>query len=107
MAFTRQHLHFREVNEDDLAMLRDWRNDPAMCAGWHDPSSVQTNDEQRNWYFSLNRENQAYLVEDEGGALLVGLLRFRLYPAARRAALTGTDVPTDLQGRGYGKRILR
>lgn len=105
MAFTKQGLWFSEVDEEDLDLLRTWRNDPTMSAGWHDPSSVQTHDEQRQWYFTLDRNNQAYMVEDGGET--IGLLRFRLFPAQRRAALTGTDVSLQHQGKGYGKRILR
>lgn len=108
MSFEKCGLRFREVDPNDLPFLRDWRNDPAMSGGWHDPSSVQTEDEQRQWYYTLNRENQAYIVEERlEGTEIVGLLRFRLYPAERRAALTGTDVPIHLHGKGYGKRILR
>ena len=105
MSFTRQGLIFREVEPTDLPLLRQWRNDEHMAQGWHDPVSIQTPHAQSDWYRSLDRSNQAFIAMDK--QLTVGLLRFRLDHANRRAALTGTDVAPDSQGAGYGKRILR
>lgn len=105
MAFVKNGLTFREVEISDLLVLRLWRNMPEMSAGWHHPISVQTTDQQMNWYRKLDAHNQAFMVVDT--AAIVGLLRFRLDPEDRRAALTGTDVAPNQQGKGYGKRILR
>jgi RimJ/RimL family protein N-acetyltransferase len=105
MGFVKNGLCFREVEESDLVFLRQWRNDPKMSAGWSDPISVQSPRQQEAWYSTLNRYNQAFVVEDKTAK--VGLLRFKLEPETRRAALTGTDVAREYQGKGYGKRILR
>lgn len=105
MAFRKCDLFFREVELNDLTLLRQWRNDPEMAQGWHDPRSVQTPEQQLVWYRTLDVNNQAYLAVDEGDR--IGFLRFRLDPINRRAALTGTDVAPGQQRKGYGKRILR
>src|SRR5271166_1628072 len=105
MGFIKNGLTFREVEESDLLTLRLWRNMPSMSGGWHDPTSVQTPSQQQAWYESLGPNNQAFMVEDT--SVVVGLLRFRLEPQYRRAALTGTDVAPNQQGKGYGRKILR
>ncbi len=103
MGFSKNGLVFREVEEFDLPRLRDWRNSPEMSAGWHDPGSVQTLEQQQRWYTSLDRSNQAFILEDQ--AVVVGLLRFRLYPGSH-SAITGIDVNPLCHSKGYGKRIL-
>lgn len=105
MAFDRNGLHFREIEYHDLAMLREWRNDPSMSAGWFDPRSVQNHERQLEWYLSLSRTNQAFIAEDEG--CYTGLLRFQLNYEHNEARLTGTDVNPRTHGKGYGKRILK
>lgn len=103
MAFNKNGLYFREVEESDLPVLRLWRNSPEMSAGWHSPESVQTEHNQRSWYLSLNANNQAFIAEDE--SVIVGLLRFKLYDG-QKSAITGIDVRPNTHGKGYGKRIL-
>jgi RimJ/RimL family protein N-acetyltransferase len=105
MAFTRSGLNFREVEEFDLEMLRQMRNDPRNAAGWRDPRSVQTPHNQEEWYKTLNALNQAFVVGD--GNETVGLLRFRLDYPMSEARMTGTDVMPEMTGQGYGRRILR
>ncbi len=105
MAFVRNGLHFREVEEFDLEWLRALRNDPRNTPGWRDPRSVQTVHVQDAWYMTLNNLNQAFVVGD--GNERVGLLRFRLDYPMSIAAMTGTDVMPELTGKGYGRRILR
>ena len=105
MAFSRNGLNFREVEEFDLEMLRQMRNDPRNVAGWRDPRSVQTPHNQEEWYKSLNALNQAFVVGD--GKETVGLLRFKLDYPMSEARMTGTDVMPWLAGKGYGRRILR
>lgn len=117
MAFKRQELLFREVEREDLALLRDLRNDPESWPGWRDPRSVQTMEEQEMWYQTLDREKQAFVVEDESVALRyidgdktdwrVGLLRFTIDPLTRTGAMVGCDVFEWARGKGYGKRIMR
>ena len=124
MAFDRNGLRFREVEENDLSWLRDLRNDPKNVAGWRDPRSVQTIHVQDAWYMSLNNLNQAFVVEDrsliereihpwermtmqEVDVVVIGLLRFRLDYPMSIAAMTGTDVRPERSGQGYGRRILR
>ena len=105
MAFVRNGLHFREVEEFDLEWLRALRNDPRNTPGWRDPRSVQTIHTQDAWYMTLNNLNQAFVVRD--GKATVGLLRFRLDYPISEACMTGTDVMPELAGKGYGRRILR
>jgi RimJ/RimL family protein N-acetyltransferase len=105
MAFHRNGLHFREVEEFDLAMLREMRNDPRNTSGWRDPRSVQTIHNQDAWYLTLDNLNQAYVVGDVDKT--VGLLRFRLDYPMSEARMTGTDVLPEVTGKGYGRRILR
>jgi len=105
VAFTRNGLKFREVEEFDLQWLRDFRNDPRNYVGWRDPRTVQTMKNQEEWYAALSPLNQAFVAAD--GKETVGLLRFRLDYPMSIAAMTGTDVLPDLTGKGYGKRILR
>lgn len=105
MAFDRNGLHFREVEPQDLDMLREWRNDPKMSAGWRDPRSVQTTLQQGKWYQQLNGVNQAFIMMD--GTLTVGLLRFKLDYDMNEAKVTGTDIAPDCHGKGYGKRMLK
>ena len=105
MAFTRQGLSFREVEEFDFEWLRALRNDPRSAGGWRDPRSVQTLHVQEEWYGSLNNLNQAFVAGD--GNQTVGLLRFKLDYAMSEARMTGTDVMPEMVGQGYGRRILR
>lgn len=105
--FHSQGLLFREVEHHDLSILRDWRNDHRMSAGWSDPRSVQTMQNQEDWYKTLGPNHQAFMVQDEARGELIGLLRLKPDPVNRRAALTGTDVSVEFQGQGYGKKILR
>ncbi len=105
MAFTKNGLRFREVEESDLSWLRYFRNDPRNYPGWRDPRTVQTMKNQEEWYASLSPLNQAFVVGD--GDETIGLLRFRLDYPMSIASMTGTDVLPDLVGKGYGKRILR
>src|SRR6266851_2897489 len=105
MAFTRNSLHFREVEPEDFDWLRQMRNDPRNAAGWRDPRSVQSINQQEEWYASLSNINQAFVAEDH--ETIVGLLRFRLDYNMSTAAMTGTDVLPELTGKGYGRRILR
>ena len=104
MAFHRNGLHFREVEEFDLEWLRALRNDPRSTPGWRDPRSVQTMHNQEEWLKTLNNLNQAFVVGD--GNERVGLLRFRLDYAMSEARMTGTDVMPEMTGQGYGRRIL-
>lgn len=102
--FERQGLTFREVEPVDLPLLREWRNDPRMQWGWHTPVSVQTPQQEKRWYDTLQGGvHEAYIAMD--GEQTVGLLRYRI--EGRQGALTGTDVAPDCQNKGYGKRILR
>lgn len=103
MGFLKNNLLFREVEESDLLILRKWRNNPDMAAGWHSPVSVQTPYNQEEWYRSLNANNRAYIVEEI--SQVIGLLRFQLYPN-QQAAITGIDVAPNAHSKGYGKRIL-
>ncbi len=111
MSFTRQQLHFREVDEADLSMLRDLRN--TAWAGYRDPTSVQTPDQQRAWYYSLGPDNQAYIVEDAAGSGVegmtsVGLLRFGNFDRVNRAVtITGVDVFIAHRSHGYATKIMR
>jgi RimJ/RimL family protein N-acetyltransferase len=119
MAFTRNGLRFREVEEFDLEWLRQLRNDERNTAGWKDPRSVQSIHVQDAWYMSLNNLNQAFVVEDPvkiadavetkefWKGKPIGLLRFRLDYPMSIAAMTGTDVLPEQTGHGYGRRILR
>ena len=114
MAFTRNALRFREVEPEDFDWLRQMRNDPRNAAGWRDPRSVQSINQQQEWYASLSNINQAFVAEDRvdtlpdtQAPLTVGLLRFRLDYAMSCAAMTGTDVLPQMTGKGYGRRILR
>jgi RimJ/RimL family protein N-acetyltransferase len=107
MGFNAEGMKFREVEPRDMGWLREMRNNPAMQAGWNSAVSVQTESQQWEWYATLDSLHQAFVATNSEGVDNIGLLRFRLDPPARRAALTGTDVLPDFQGKGYGKKILR
>lgn len=107
MSWIRCGLRFREVEESDLAMLRDMRNHVDMAPGRHTVVGVQTIDCQLAWYQTLDELNQAFIVVDDDAGYDVGLLRFTLDYREQRGALTGTDVWPGYQGQGYGRRILR
>src|SRR5947207_639785 len=104
--FIADGLTFREVEQDDLAWLRDMRNDPEMSLGWHDARSVQTMRRQQEWYASLGLEHQAFVVGN-ADVRSMGLLRFKLDNVNRAAHMCGMDVLREHRGAGIAKRMLR
>lgn len=135
MSFSRQNLLFREVEPSDLPMLRELRN--IAWAGYRDPTSVQTIEQEQRWYLSLNRDNQAFIACDATHAyeclckqtphtkqcvdahrarcreqavdpVAVGLLRFGGFDRENRAVIiTGVDVFPEHRSKGYAIRIMR
>lgn len=125
MAFQSNGLNFRELEPEDLPMLRNLRN--AECFGWRDNRGVQTIHEQEKWYRSLDKENLAFIAEgirtitpiadiqkdtevvvSDLKPAALGMLRISQFDwLHRNVALTGTDVFPDYEGMGYGTRILR
>jgi len=105
MGFTRQGLTFREVEPDDLQMLRDQRNHE--WSGYRDPLSVQTHECQQLWYESLGRDNQAFIVQDDSG-FIVGLVRFSSFDMLNRSVgITGVDVFPGNEGHGFATKIMK
>lgn len=104
MSFSRQSLHFREVDPNDLPALRDLRN--TEWSGYRDPTSVQTMEQEYRWYTSLGQDNQAFMILESG--VPVGLLRFGNFDRVNRAVtITGVDVFPDARGRGIATGVMR
>lgn len=104
--FTHQGLTFREVEPDDLAMLREQRN--VWWQGYRNPYPVMTMHNQQEWYRSLGPENLAFIAIAPGERTPIGLLRIsQLDHENRCASLVGCDVFPHARGNGYAAKIMR
>ena len=65
-------VRLRAIEEEDLARLHEWANDPElwpMLGGWHFPASMQS---QKKWFLSLETDssNQRFAIETIDGKLI-------------------------------------
>lgn len=102
--FRREGLVFREVEREDLELLRRNRNDESTWTTLGSPLPV-TPSGSDEWLESLGKSRFAFVVEDE--AVAVGFVRLDEIDFVNRSIRTGCDVFPEFRGRGYGKRIMR
>lgn len=105
----RQGLVFRPVERGDMEVLRAHRNE--SVGTFRDPMHAWEGD-QEDWFRSLNRERQAFMVFEgevfDGGTthLPVGLLRFTTFDWMNRSVhFGGCDVFAHARGRRIAVKI--
>jgi len=94
----------RAIEEDDLALLQKWANEPEICyllAGWHFPTSAK---DQLEWFkrLSVSSNHQRFAIEtpDMG---LIGTANLVDINWKDRNAFHGIMLgDKDIRGKGYG-----
>lgn len=100
----RQGLVFRPVEREDMEVLRAHRNE--SVGTFRDPMHAWPGD-QEDWFRSLNRDRQAFMVYDaDAPAVPVGLLRFTTFDWMNRSVhYGGCDVFAGARGKRYAVKI--
>ena len=107
------------VQEDDLAMLMEHRNDSSTWSGLSDVVPL-TMEKQRAWYESLIKDSsrQYFIVFLKAGDIhhgvavvikkesQIGLIRIRDIDLINRSAQVGCDVFLPFRGAGYSHKIM-
>ena len=99
---------FRAIERDDLAQLRDWRNDPEIRTRTREFRLLSMENQER-WYNGLHDDKNTimFAVTNEGNKLIgvVGLTYIDW--KNRRAEVSIYIGERDAQGKGYGIDALR
>lgn len=62
---TRGSVSFRQLEEEDLAMIRDWRNDPAVREGFREFRPLNMVNQKR-WFASLDERTIMFVITKRG-----------------------------------------
>ena len=106
---------FRPIEERDLELMRQLRNEESTWMSLTDPHLV-TERQQKLWfekittasdraYFSVFRVESTYPIKVIGE--FIGIIRMDEYDTTNRSARIGCDVVPEKRGIGYGTKIFK
>ena len=97
-------LNFRLVQEQDMELLLEWRNDPSTYIHFSKPQSV-AKDEHQRWFESMMDNSQRLIYIFENATERVGMVRLDKH-GEKPAELSWTVGPS-FRGRGFAKQMVR
>ena len=95
-------LNLRKVNKDDIELLYEWVNDPAVRNNSFNTGKIAFEDHKK-WFENtlLNEDRIIFILEDSNTP--VGQIRFDI---KEDKAYIDYSVSKDNRGKGYGKVLL-
>lgn len=93
-------IHFRELAEDDVPVIRSWHEDPELAGRYGGKAWPE-----KLWEIMRKDENRkCWLAVHDG--LIVGYVDFEIH-ADEKCAWIGLAVNPEIRGKGFGKAILK
>ncbi|MBI3978494.1 MAG: GNAT family N-acetyltransferase [Chloroflexi bacterium] len=96
----------RVVEENDLELMRQLRNDPSTWINLTDIDLIDA-ESQRRWFRGLaERRDRKYFVVCDDDHPFLGIVRMDEIDRLNRSIRVGCDIVPTLRGRGYGTKAF-
>ena len=113
--FWHEGVGFRPIEERDLELIRELRNEPTTWMSLTTVGQISTG-QQQTWfeglvrdssraYYTAVKEYQEFPVSSEGEFL--GIVRMDEIDRINRSIRVGLDIIPEKRGQGYGTRLMR
>jgi len=104
-----EKVYLREIREEDLEMVRCWRNDPEVNKFFFNRSYI-TQEKQREWFQKLIQSGTKifFIICDKVDGRPIGTIQWEILGNDKRCAEIGIYIgEKDAGGKGYGSDAMR
>jgi RimJ/RimL family protein N-acetyltransferase len=101
--------YLREIQEEDLEVVRCWRNDPEINKFFFNRSYI-TQEKQREWFQELTQSDTKnfFIICDKVDRRPLGTIQWEILGDGKRCAEIGIYIgEKDATGKGYGSDAMR